>query len=395
MSSGYILWVGNVFTAEAVDRYLGIAASSNYWRKGLLGGLQAADVDFRVLGHRNEQAWPKGMLFPNDEASMDPALPSTLVKWLNFPGVRYPLLARAHVRAYKKMVKQHGPPLAVLTYNPYPWHVPLAHYAQQTHGVKWVSITLDYDHVDGGWSQYEAEVGAADGHVFLSHWAYTECPCPVPKLHLDGGFEEWFGDTEAKAEEGPERKRTCLYSGKYTNYGGYEMLLDTIRHLEGTDIVFQLTGKASASVVEELKAFGDRVEYYGFVDDEKLHELTLNADVLFNPRPSKYIENRVAFPSKLVRYLAYAKPIVSTWTDGLAPDYRGLLIVPEEETGASLAQSVLLAAEMSECELKDHASRVREFLMANKSWNKQAERLRDWMESELLVGAEIRTPYTK
>jgi glycosyltransferase involved in cell wall biosynthesis len=389
MSEGYILWVGNVFTAKAVERYRGIAASSNYWRKGLLGGLQAADVNFRVLGHRNEQAWPKGMLFPNDEASMEPAFPSTLVKWINLPGVRYPLLARAHVRAYKKMVKQHGLPLAVLTYNPYPWHVPLAHYAQQ-HGVKWVSITLDYDHVDGGWSQYESEVGAADGHVFLSHWAYKECPCPAPKLHLDGGFEEWFGDTEAKAEEVPKQKRTCLYSGKYTNYGGYELLLDTIRSLEGSNIVFQLTGKASAAVVTQLKSFGDRVEYYGFVDDAKLHELTLNADVLFNPRPSHYIENRVAFPSKLVRYLAYAKPIVSTWTDGLAPEYRDLLIVPEEETGASLGQAVLQAADYNDAEKAALASRVRDFLMANKSWKKQAERLRDWLESDLLYSKNFR-----
>ena len=389
MSEGYILWVGNVFTAEAVERYRGIAASSNYWRKGLLGGLQAADVNFRVLGHRNEQAWPKGMLFPNDEASMEPAFPSTLVKWINLPGVRYPLLARAHVRAYKKMVKQHGLPLAVLTYNPYPWHVPLAHYAQQ-HGVKWVSITLDYDHVDGGWSQYESEVGAADGHVFLSHWAYQECPCPAPKLHLDGGFEEWFGDTEAKAEEVPKQKRTCLYSGKYTNYGGYELLLDTIRSLEGSNIVFQLTGKASAAVVTQLKSFGDRVEYYGFVDDAKLHELTLDADVLFNPRPSHYIENRVAFPSKLVRYLAYAKPIVSTWTDGLAPEYRDLLIVPEEETGSSLGQAVLQAADYNDAEKAALASRVRDFLMANKSWKKQAERLRDWLESDLLYSKNFR-----
>jgi glycosyltransferase involved in cell wall biosynthesis len=287
------------------------------------------------------------------------------------------------------MVKQHGPPLAVLTYNPYPWHVPLAHYAQQ-HGVKWVSITLDYDHVDGGWSQYESEVGAADGHVFLSHWAYKECPCPAPKLHLDGGFEEWFGDTEAKAEEVPKQKRTCLYSGKYTNYGGYELLLDTIRSLEGSNIVFQLTGKASAAVVTQLKSFGDRVEYYGFVDDAKLHELTLNADVLFNPRPSHYIENRVAFPSKLVRYLAYAKPIVSTWTDGLAPEYRDLLIVPEEETGASLGQAVLQAADYNDAEKAALASRVRDFLMANKSWKKQAERLRDWLESDLLYSKNFR-----
>ncbi len=391
MSSGYILWVGNVFTPEAVERYRGIAASSNYWRKGILGGLQAAEVEFRVLGHRNEQAWPKGMLLPNDASSMDASFPSTLVKWINLPVIRYPLLAKAHVRAYRQLVKQYGPPLAVLTYNPYPWHVPLAHYAQQKHGVKWVSVTLDYDHVDGGWSQYESEVGAADGHVFLSHWAYEGCPCPVPKVHLDGGFEEWFGDAIGQPKRATETKRTCLYSGKYTNYGGYELLLDTIRSLEGTEIVFQLTGKASDSVVEELKAFGDRVEYYGFVDDAKLHELTLNADVLFNPRPSQYIENRVAFPSKLVRYLAYAKPIVSTWTDGLAPEYRDLLLVPEEESGASLAQSVLQASQMSELELQAHAQRVREFLMANKSWSKQAERLRDWLESEVLNDVSIRT----
>lgn len=348
--NNFILWIGNVFKDEVVEHHRGLAASANYWRRGLLSGLKATDADLKVLGHRNEQVWPKGKLFPNEQDSMDEGFDSTLVKWINFPGIRYYLLGKSHIWTVRKMIFQFGAPSVALTYNPTPWHLPLARYLQKVHHIPWVSVTLDYDHIEDGWDQYVRDAGSADGHVFLSHWAYENCPCEVPKLHLDGGFTEWFGDDLIEPES--KANKICLYSGKYTDYGGYDLLLGITKLFRGQGVEFWFTGKIPNNKRRELEAVGKHVKVMGFVNDALLHELNLKADIFLNPRPSDFIVNKVAFPLKLVRYLAYGKPVVSTWTPGISPEYRQYLFVPSFEDADSFAMTIrgLLRLESKEKE---------------------------------------------
>lgn len=381
----YVLWVGNVFKDEAVEGNLGLAASANYWRRGLLSGLKATGLNLKVIGHRNEQAWPKGKLFPNEEDSMDERFNSTLVKWVNFPGIRYHLLARNHIWTYRRIARQIGRPAAVLTYNPTPWHLPLAQYLQENEGVPWVSVTLDYDHVENGWENYMSDAGKADGHVFLSYWAYKNCPSTAPKLHLDGGFEEWFGDSNQKRDA--NYPKVCLYSGKYTDYGGYELLLETAKLFRREGVEFWFTGKIPDGKKNELSAVGDHVKVMGFVNDAELHELNLRADLFLNPRPSNFIVNKVAFPSKIVRYLAYGKPVVSTWTPGISPEYRDYLFVPELEQANDFAKTIRNVLAKTNEEKKDLKGRIHNFLRHSKSWDVHAKRLKTWLENEILTTA--------
>lgn len=380
--SSYILWVGNVFKDEAVQRFRGLAASANYWRRGLLSGLLDVDVDFKVLGHRNEQAWPKGKLFPNEKHLMDERFDSTLVKWINLPGVRYHLLARSHISVCRRLIEESGVPSAVLTYNPTPWHLPLARYLQKRHQVPWVSVTLDYDHVEEGWDEYLNDAGHADGHVFLSYWAYEHCPCKVPKLHLDGGFEKWFGDE--LIDSNLSNPKVCLYSGKYTDYGGYDLLLGTVKKFKEKGVEFWFTGKIPDDKRNELEQVGSHVKVMGFVDDDKLHQLNLQADLFLNPRPSKFIVNKVAFPSKLVRYLAYGKPVVSTWTPGISPEYKNYLFVPTAENAAAFSEKIHELLALTSEQKLIIKEKIYKFLLEEKRWHIQAERLKAWLEGQIL-----------
>ena len=381
--SGYILLVGAVFKEEAVEATLALAASGNYWRRGLYRGLVQNDCEIKVLGHRGEQAWPKGNLFPNEVDFLDPEFDSTLVKWMNLPGVRYPLLGQRFITTLRQMIRSYGKPSVILTYNPYPWHLPVARYAQEKHSIPWVSVTLDYDYVEAGWDRYLKDAGDAAGHVFLSHWAYTECPCVAPKLHMDGGFDEWLGDEIFNVE--PNAKKVCLYSGKYADYGGYQLLLEMVRELKGADVEFWFTGKVPEAKRKELESLGDHVRILGFVDEQKLHELSLRADVFLNPRPSHLIENKVAFPSKIVRYLAYGKPIVSTWTPGISPEYRDYLFVPDREDGQSFAEMIRKVLAFTPSDKDELKRKIRGFIERDKSWTVQAGRLKNWLEAESLI----------
>jgi len=64
------------------------------------------------------------------------------------------------------------------------------------------------------------------------------------------------------------------------------------------------------------------------------------AAVLVNPRPSRLLENRYNFPSKLMEYLAAGRPILSTATSDVAEHYGSDVIVLDDETPEGLARSI-------------------------------------------------------
>jgi glycosyltransferase involved in cell wall biosynthesis len=118
---------------------------------------------------------------------------------------------------------------------------------------------------------------------------------------------------------------------------------------------------------------------FGVVDEAKLRVLSEAAWAFVNPRPPSIAENAHNFPSKVLEYLSYGKPVVSTWTPGLAPEYREVLMVVDGESPDALAARLADALALEPGALGEHRERVRAFLAANKLWTVQAERLRAWL----------------
>jgi len=378
----YIAFAGAVFSDVAVAKHFGLAASANYWRRGLIGGMEAAGAKVCAFGHRNEQLWPRGPILPNAKSVLDERFEGRLVTSLNFPYLKNRVLHRSYLKTFQRMIAEKGTPVALFTYNAYPYLSDTIRFAQKAN-IPWICITLDYDYGPDGWPQYAKQAGHADGHIILSYWAYEACPYPAPKLHLDGGFEEWFGrDISNPKENG---RRAILYSGKYNEYGGLKVLLDTIDACVDLDVEFWLTGKCRSERVENLFDSRSNVKYFGFVDDARLHELSLQAFAFINPRTSEHLGNYGMFPSKLLRYLAYGKPVISTWTPGLSPEYKDVLNVVNDETPVAFKNEIQRVLNYSEEEFAQASLQIKSFLELNKSWKIQGMRIMDWVKSCNLI----------
>jgi glycosyltransferase involved in cell wall biosynthesis len=368
-----------LFPQTAVARFPAVNPAERQWRAGFLGALRKHGASLRILGHRPERGWPKGRLFPNERWVLDEVFPTEFVRWMNFPGLRYPLLERLYVRSFQKLCRESGPPSAMVCYNPLPWHLAVARECAGS-GIPWICVTLDYEDVGLNWMNYLRDTESAAGHVFLSHWGYSTFPGLASRLHMDAGVERWLGDDSSELAK-PEGKRVVLYSGKFADYGGIELLVDSLSRVNTTDVEFWLTGKVVYPELFRYLRRDPRIRYLGFISDEELHQRSLVADVFLNPRPSDWVENRMAFPSKIVKYLAYGKPIVSTWTLGLAPDYHELLIIPEEETSIGMAKEIDKALSMSLADRQGVKARARQFIEGSRLWSTQAERFANWLSA--------------
>lgn len=369
------IWIGGVFSEEALAKYRAVNQAQNRWSIGLINALKKRGWTFHSLAFRAEQLWPKGAIRPGNVEDFHSSVEPLFVPIWNLPFIRERQLPGAYKRRLQKQIADHGMPDVIISYNPLPWHVPAAEYAAREFGIPWISITLDLKYPGERMEHFSELNKYAAGQVILSWWGYENCPLE-PKLHLDGGYGQLHED-EADYTEGA--KRVILYSGKYTDYGGDDLLADAIEACQRTDVEFWLLGKGENARIEALGKTDPRVKRFGFVSDAELDSLCRRAHVFLNPRPNQFADNLMTYPSKLLFYMAFGKPIISTWTPGLSPEYKPFLEVPVGETGSSFADSIDIVLNHNLEQRQDLRSCMWGFLGSSRSWLAQAQKFNDFV----------------
>lgn len=371
-----LVFLGSV-TKPSHYGLLGANIAMSKWLGGLLEGLSSVGNKPKVVGHFYEASWPRGKLWRAPEEALDMRVMSEALRFSNIPFVRNLELSARYKSTVASLLKQTGSTeKCLLTYNPYPWHLPAAHYWQKQGG-KWINIVLDYDEDDLGpeWSEFRKTCGDADGQVFLSWWGFENYRNGA-KLHLDSGISEKHFDCDRVLSA--KEKKVVLYAGKISDACGSELMASAFELVSMENVEFRIIGKGQCKSLESLAKRDPRVQLCGYVDDEQLHREMLNADVFLNSRDPLSSCNRLIFPSKLLHYISYGKPIVSHWTDGLAPEYRSLLDVVAEANPLSLAQTLEQSLNYSSEELSTLQSKIDNFLENERSWTRQSQRLIDF-----------------
>jgi len=368
----YIIWLGNVFTETAVSANLAISPAANRWQYGFLTSLQKLGLKICTIGHIPEPMWPKGRLLVRENSEMlNPAINGSLVSYYNLIKWREIGLARKYLELFQRHCKKAGKPTAIITYNVSPAFSLVTRYAQKELGIPYICVLAD-----------NVAPQTADGVVFLS-WGYYNRYYQNAKLHLDGGVLNLKYSSNAIKEDNSVRKQAILYSGVMNCYGGIDFLVRGFHQVPKKDIELWICGKGISKTVEQISAIDSRVKKLGFVSEKRLKELSQKATIFVNPRPSFIPDNQNNFPSKILEYLSYGKPIISTWTEGLSPDYRNVLEVLNEESIGCMAQTIedVLAWKSSKRQIL--ARQIAEFLKNKKTWITQAGRFIQWMNREI------------
>lgn len=368
----YIVWLGPVVNEMTMMSSPAVSPAANRWQRGLLTALNAMGVTTHIIGHVPESMWPKGWLhITATHGQLAPEIAGDLLGYWNLPFLRNRSLSRGYFRALEDWCCVHGKPTAVITYNGSPANVAGATYARKRYGMPWVCIVAD-DEVPQG----------ADGYVFLS-WGYYEAFAgPKPKLHLDGGVSEIRFSPKASGNESPSGRQVVMYTGALTRHQGVDFLVRAFHQVDNPDAELWICGKGSTPVVERLAAINARIKVMGFVAEQELEHLAQQADVFVNPRPSNVPCNKRNFPSKVLEYLSYGKPVISTWTAGLSAEYRDVLIVLEQETEECLASTIQTVLKWDLAQREALTEQIALFVRGHR-WSAQASRLILWLDREV------------
>lgn len=360
-----ILWLEGVFDEHTVNAFQASSPAVNFFLAGFVRALAAAGCDVTLIGHPYDRIWPAGRVIVTEhDAALEPDFVGQVVGYINIPYLRrwsQSLNYKNRVNAY---LEAYGRPDYVFTFNDSPG-TGAAKYLSRQHGIPWIYLAGDGPATKG-----------ADGYI-IQNWNYFESPsAPSPKIHLDGGLP--LIDT-FKVKPTRQIPRALMYMGALTQHGGALELARAFHNLVDQDIELWITGRGANASLEHLAASDARIKLYGFVEQEQLCSLASRAWIFANPRPTAFAPNKLNYPSKLLHYLAYGRPVLSTFTEGLSPDYREVLIPIEDETERGLAQSIHNALGMSESDYQVWCERVAQFNLT-RAWDRQAERLLGWLE---------------
>ncbi len=367
--SGSILWLGPVYDERSMLSGLAVSPAANRWQHGLIRALTERGRRVRVVSYMLASIWPRGPLALKDDAGTAPAdVDGTNVGYINAPGLRVPSLARRHARSIRRIIDEIGRPSIVVSYNELPGPYLAALASTLRWRIPWAHVIADATAPSLRPFARLVRRFVKPGRVYLS-WADYERDRSSTKLHLDGAAEAM------RPYATPPTTSTVVYTGSVSTNAGADLLAQAFARIERADARLIVCGPGRSEALQDLARRDARVTIRGLVSEAELREVCASASVFVNPRLPSAPENINNFPSKLLEYLSYGRPIVSTWTPGLAPEYLEVLRVSDDDPDV-FAKAVIRALE--DDPVRSYA-RAEAFVNASRTWSAQAARLDAWL----------------
>jgi glycosyltransferase involved in cell wall biosynthesis len=223
-----------------------------------------------------------------------------------------------------------------------------------------------------------------DGRVLIADAIADDFAPGKPYLCVEGGIrpEVLAGGGSAPVARPPDGPFTVVSAGSLDEVNGFPLLLQAFARLPGDGYRLRIAGRGPLEPqVRSAAAKDPRIEYLGFLSFEEVQALYRSADVLVNMRLTRAINTRYFFPSKLMEYLASAVPVISTCTGAVEKEFGSFVHLLREETPQSLADAIREMAALDARARVDMGRRARQYLMAHKTWDAQARKIVQYLQS--------------
>jgi glycosyltransferase involved in cell wall biosynthesis len=376
MKNFRFLWLDGIFDEKTVQLFPSTSPAAVFWQRGFVESLQNHGHDVELMGYPVERVWPFGKLWVKSASSrLAPGLKGTIISYLNFPFIRGQLQYFQFLRAVKRFfLRSDELPDYVVTFSCLhsPNHVQpsnrMAEKIQKDWNIPWICIVSDGVAPPG-----------ADAYVYVT-WSYYDArTLTPPSIHMDGGvpdikiFEETQKDQKQKA---------LMYMGALTPHGGVSPLARAFHLLPDKDIQLWICGRGENVELEALAKIDERIKLIGFVSEIELDELASSATAFANPRPVSFEPNKLNYPSKILHYLGYGKPIISTFTEGVSPEYADVLLPISDDNEENLGLSIKNVLNMDKDEYSELCARISKFNETH-TWKFQISRFLTWLQDEV------------
>jgi len=342
------VWVGPIVNPKSVGEFKWISPAANQWQIQFLDAAIKNKFSCRVLTYLPLQVWPKGDIQSKYPKNKNVSIVKFEgVNYLNFPKIRELIIA---IKLFLIFAK--SPRDLIITYNPLQRHLIFVQLAKLFYSTKWISIIAD-----------DLAIGKPDMSVFLSIDYYNRFI--GKKIFFEGGILKRNFKSNINS-------KNLIFAGSISKWTGiieFVKMMDSLP-LETLDIELHIYGVGAINEIKEIIERNNSIKYFGYVDEEILEFACQECLGFVNPRPLEVTNGDNNFPSKLLYYFGFNKPIISTITKNIPDNYKNFLIPYSDQS--SLLQAIeTLHIKGSD---KDYHKRLNNFIDEN-IWEKKVERL--------------------
>ena len=217
-----------------------------------------------------------------------------------------------------------------------------------------------------------------DGRIVINERIVRDYAPGQDFLLVDGGLNSNVQNLLFPLKVSNSKKLTCVCAGMLWDQNGTKLILDTLDRYPQLNINILFAGKGiDVPIIKEAAKRDERIKYLGILTLEALFEVYEHADVLFNLRMEEDVDYH--FPSKFLEILATGKHVISTPVAHAERDYGHYATFLHNRTPEGLKAALEAIMSTDKAELYQKGLRAREFMLKNRNWNVQTDRILDYM----------------
>lgn len=357
-----VIWLQSIYKDKVLKKTEAISPASNLWQYNLIKNLKNQNIKILSIGHYFEPAWPKGKFFISTKKNdIVKDFEFKTINYINLPFLRNIFLFFKYLKILIFLSYKKGD--MILAYN----RSVVTNVTRIINKIKlipYLAISADL--------KYPKK---ADGYVFLSWNYFKKTKIKQPKFFLDGGIDK-FSYKNIKNNK-KNKNKIILYSGTIGGHAGLEILLKAFMKIKSDNVELWICGKGNDKTIKSLFSLDKRIKFFGFLSKSKLIKVCSKADIYVNPRPVTL--NQYNFPSKLLFYLNFKKPIISTKC-GLNPKYNKIIYFLKNDKIESLKKKIeeLLLIDKKKLILLEKKIQI---FNNNNSWQLQTKKFINWLNN--------------
>jgi glycosyltransferase involved in cell wall biosynthesis len=227
-----------------------------------------------------------------------------------------------------------------------------------------------------------------DGLVVIADSIIDDFAPRMPFICVEGGIKNellYRSSSDIRTQKRDESLFVIVSAGGLKEANGVLELLEAFSLIRGDQYRLRIAGMGPLEhKVREAAEDDPRIEYCGYLSFDKVLALYDTADVLINMRPTKTLNTKYFFPSKLMEYLASRVPVITTCTGHVEEDYADFVFLLKEETPQELANMIEHVASLDPKVRADKGTRARNYVCTHKTWDVQGQRVVNFVLKEVL-----------
>ena len=400
-----ILFLGYAISKDEATALYGASVAGNKMQINILETLSKyKDLKIKCLTIYPTAAYPKGSIVVKKQSiCLFDEFHSLKIGFINLPIFKQVFETIAAYTQAKKIIKAEKIE-TIFTFNMFPQTGLPAQWLKKKYGCKIVTLLADLP-IDDTVSRKgiylklrnyfddltKKAIICCDKIIALNKNAVDLYAPGSEYIVIEGGVDvEDINELPAKNFS----RKNLVYSGALVEYSGIRNLIEAMDYINDKEVILDIYGSGQdMNYVMRCAENMSNVKYHGKVDNRTMKKIQSDAYLLINPRPTDNPISKVTFPSKIFEYMISGTPILTTKLNGLTDEYLNNMFFVANNNPFLLAEKINEIMNLPISVLIEKAMNARKFVIENKTWEQQCEKIHEFIKNSELKENKIKESY--